>query len=149
MSNLSALASDLLAGILVMLAQEPLDTPRIEVLEPAKLQQRVCGRKCRVFAWYSPEGTIYLDKRLDMKRNLYARSILVHELVHHIQRLRTGHRAQNCGDWSRREHRAYAIQAYWLKVHGVVSHDLMLQARLTLRCRMAPAKGKGVIADHT
>ena len=141
MSNLSSLAADLLLSVLVMLGQKPLDTPRVETLEPAQLQQRVCGAKCRVFAWYAPEGTIYLDKRLDLKRNLYARSILVHELVHHIQRLRTGHQAQNCAEWSARERRAYAVQAHWLKVHGVVSHDLMLQARLTLRCRIAPAKG--------
>ena len=141
MSNLSALASDLLLGVLVMLGQEPLDPPRVEALAPAELQQRVCGRKCRVFAWYSPEGAIYLDNRLDLKRNIYARSILVHELVHHIQRLQTGRKAQNCGEWSQRERRAYAIQAHWLKVHGMVSHDLMLQARLTLRCRISPAKG--------
>lgn len=141
MMDHSSVAADLLLGVLVMLGQPPLDAPRVQALEPAKLQRRVCGNKCRVFAWYSPEGTIYLDKRLDLKRNVFARSILVHELMHHIQRMRTGHRAQNCPEWSAREHRAYAVQSHWLKMRGVVSHDLMLQARLTLRCRMGPGKG--------
>lgn len=124
-----------------MMGQAPLDPPRVEALAPAELQQRVCSSKCQVFAWYSPEGTIYLDNRLDLKGNVYSRSILVHELVHHIQRLRTGRRAQNCADWANRERQAYAIQAHWLRLRGIASQDLMLQARLTLRCRIAPAKG--------
>ncbi len=140
MTNISSLAADLLLGVLTMLGQGALDAPRIETVESAELQQRACGRKCRVVAWYSPEGTIYLDKRLNVKRDLYARSVLVHELMHHIQRMRTGRRAQNCVEWSNRERRAYAVQSYWLKSRGVVSHDLMLQARLTLRCRISPAK---------
>ncbi len=149
MPNISTLTAELLSSILVMLGQTPLDAPRVEVIAPADLQQRVCSSKCRVFAWYSPEGTIYLDNRLDLKRNIYARSILVHELVHHIQRLRTGQRAQNCAEWSTRERRAYAIQAHWLRVRGVASQDLMLQARLTLRCRMAPAKRESFSLGHT
>lgn len=139
----SAFAAELLLGVLVMMGEPPLDPPRVQALEPAQLQDRACGRACRVFAWYSPEGTIYLDNRLDLKRKLYDRSILVHELVHHVQRLRTGHRAQNCPEWSARERRAYAVQAHWLRVRGVASQDLMLQARLTLRCRMVPPKDQG------
>ena len=141
MTTPSTLAAELLTAVLVMLGEGPLDSPRVETLPSAQLQDRVCGKPCRVFAWYAPEGAIYLDKSLNLKGDMYARSILVHELVHHIQRMRTGRRARDCGEWSTRERRAYAIQAHWLKVHGIRSFDLMLQARLTLRCRVSPAKG--------
>ncbi len=132
MSDAISIGADLLLSVLAMLGQGPLDNPRVTMLEPQKLQERVCGGKCRVLAWYAPEGTIYLDNRLDLKRNVMARGVLVHELVHHIQRLRTGRKARDCTEWRDREHKAYTIQAFWLRDQGIRSTALMLQARLIL-----------------
>ena len=103
------------------------------MMEPRKLQERVCGGKCPVIAWYAPEGAIYLDSRLDLKRNIMARGVLVHELVHHIQRMQSGHRARNCAEWRERERKAYSVQAFWLRKQGIYSANLMLEARL-VRC---------------
>ncbi|MGI9462699.1 MAG: hypothetical protein ACR2OM_02095 [Aestuariivirgaceae bacterium] len=133
MQDQTSIATDMLAVVLMMLGQQPLDAPRTVSIEPQVLQERVCGRKCRVFAWYAPEGTIYLDNRLDLKRNVLARGVLVHELVHHIQRMRTGRVAKDCKEWRARERAAYAVQSHWLRQQGVVSPDLMLQSRL-VRC---------------
>ena len=33
-------------------------------------------------AWYGPDGVIYIDSRVNPKRNIVAKGILLHELVH-------------------------------------------------------------------
>ncbi len=133
MQDYSSIAADLLLGVLMMMGQPALDGPRTVSIEPKKLQERVCGGSCRVMAWYSPEGTIYLDKRLNLNRNILARGVLVHELVHHVQRMRTGRSASSCKEWRERERAAYAIQSHWLRGKGIIAADLMLQSRL-VRC---------------
>ena len=119
MRDLSDLVAELMASVLLMLGQPALDPPQVVAADPSYLQERVCGRPCRVFAWYSPEGIIYLDKRLDPERDLAARSILVHELVHHAQQAAKRGPAANCLEWAAREREAYAIQARWLRQHQV------------------------------
>ena len=133
MRDISGIASDLLIALQLMLGQPPLDPPKAVAIEPAQLQQRVCGRACKVWAWYGPEGTIYIDNRLDVERNVMARSILVHELSHHIQRLSTGKRADGCQEWVRREREAYLIQAKWLVSTGARARGVMRQRNL-VRC---------------
>lgn len=119
MHGLSEIAAELLVGIVTLMGQPSIDAPRIIALDPAELQRRVCGRSCRVYAWYAPDGMIYFDKRLDPRTDIVARGILVHELVHHIQRMRTGRDAANCAEWAHREREAFAIQANWLRKNGV------------------------------
>ena len=140
MQDHTSIAADLLLIVLTMLGQPQLDVPRTVAIEPQILQERVCGRKCKVFAWYSPEGTIYLDKRLNLKQNIFARGVLVHELMHHVQRMRTGHAAKNCREWEQRERTAYAVQSQWLRRQGVRTAGLMRQARL-VRCSMPSSHG--------
>ena len=98
MHGLSEIAAELLVGIVTLMGQPSFDAPRIVMLDSAELQQRVCGHSCRVYAWYAPDGAIYFDNRLDPRTSVMARGILVHELVHHIQRMTTGREAAGlCG----------------------------------------------------
>lgn len=119
MHGLSEIAAELLVGIVTLMGQPSFDAPRIVMLDAAELQQRVCGRSCRVYAWYAPDGAIYFDNRLDPQNDIVARGILVHELVHHIQRKMTGRDATDCAEWAQREHEAFVIQAKWLRKNGV------------------------------
>ena len=80
-----------------------------------------------------PEGTVYIDSRLDIENHMGDRSVVVHELVHHIQRMTLGSRADNCEEWARREQQAYGAQAVWLRSRGLRAGNLTLQARF-LRC---------------
>jgi hypothetical protein len=93
---------------------------------------RVCGKPCKVMAWYS-DGTIYIDNRLDAVNHMGHRSIVVHELVHHVQRVNLGARAHSCDEWMRREQEAYSAQASWLHSKGLRARNITLQARF-LRC---------------
>lgn len=107
--------------------------PRIEYLEPAVLQQRVCGKPCNAQAWFSPEGVIFLDERIDPSRFVVAKGILLHELVHHLQFSIKGGKAANCEEWVRREREAYRVQGQWLWNQGIDATPLMWQAR-TVNC---------------
>lgn len=122
MKDISAFAADLLMAVQLSLGQVPIDPPRAIAITPEKLHEMVCpnpsAKSCRVAAWYAPEGTVYIDETLDIEGNLFARSILVHELVHHVQRMTSGHNAKDCVDWRRREHEAYAVQIRWLRSVG-------------------------------
>lgn len=122
MNDISGLAAELLLAFQLALGQVPLDPPRAVAIDASELKQMACSdpqaRGCRVFAWYAPNGTVYIDQALDLKRDVFAQSILVHELVHHVQRLKTGRAAADCAEWRQREHEAYALQIQWLRNRG-------------------------------
>lgn len=130
----AALIAELIAAIGTFIpGGEQMDAPRIVEVEPAILQQKACGGKCKVIAWFGPDATIYIDKRMDPENNIMARSIVLHELVHHVQYKLTGHMADGCDQWLARERQAYDIQARWLFEYGVDARPLYMQAR-TLMC---------------
>lgn len=112
-----------------MTGEPVLDAPRVVAIEPAELQQRVCGQACRVYAWYAPDGMIYLDSRLNPETSIMAKSVLVHELVHHIQRMRLGGPAADCDEWARREREAFGIQASWLRMNGLYPNHNWFRSR--------------------
>jgi hypothetical protein len=116
--------------------------PTIRTLEPNVLQQKACGRPCKVLAWFGPDGVIYLDERIDPQRNAVGRSILLHELVHHVQCVATGHSASSCRDWLAREQQAYGVQAEWLFKNRVDATAVVWQARL-MRCNPAAMQQHG------
>ena len=107
--------------------------PVIEALAADDLQQRACGRKCNVLAWYSPGGIIYYDDRMRPDVNPVARGILLHELVHHVQKQTLGTDSTNCKEWLRREREAYLIQSQWLFNNGIDPASLSWQIK-TLQC---------------
>lgn len=133
MADISRIAAEILIALMPVLPGADVDPPRMIVLEPEFLQMRICGKPCKVMAWYAPEGTIYIDSRLDVVNHMGHRSVVVHELVHHVQRMSRGARSQNCDEWMRREQEAYATQAFWLRSKGLRSGNITLQARF-LRC---------------
>lgn len=93
----------------------PEKTPVIVQLSHERLEQMACGRPCRVFGWSPPGMIIYLDDRLDLDRELFARSILVHELTHFLQQESGKFGARfNCIEWMEREREAYLVQYRWL-----------------------------------
>ncbi|MGQ0580209.1 MAG: DUF6647 family protein [Betaproteobacteria bacterium] len=61
--------------------------PQIHRVSVAEMQQKICGgRNCAVKAFYHPEWGVYVDEGLDIESNTFDRSILLHELVHHLQK---------------------------------------------------------------
>jgi hypothetical protein len=77
------------------------------------LKQMYCpGRNCSVSAIYE-SGTIYLDNDIDFNNSL-DKSIILHELVHHVQWIKYGS-TLDCQRWFANEREAYKIQAKYLK----------------------------------
>jgi hypothetical protein len=86
--------------------------PDITWVDPARVIE-ACA--CRPPAFYR-DNNVYLSRALDLT-NVWARSLLLHELVHHIQRMANGP-AADCHEWRRREIAAHAAQNAWLMEHG-------------------------------
>jgi hypothetical protein len=126
MADITKIVADLIAIIGMTMTQPagaaPLAPPVIQQLEPEELQARACGKKCNVLAWFGPDGVIYIDKRVDPEVNKVARGILLHELVHHVQKQQLGNNSSDCKEWLRREREAYEIQAHWVVQAGHRSH---------------------------
>lgn len=72
----------------------------------------ICARfgqheQCAARASHWPDG-IYVDEALDFS-DIYVVTILVHEMVHRLQYLKSGP-SKDCAEWMRREIQAYTIQ---------------------------------------
>lgn len=136
MDRLETLTAELFFSLHLFFAAAPfaeMNLPQVQRLPASELQQRVCGGPCHVMAWYGPDSIIYLDSRLDLDRNVFARSVLVHELTHHVQRHQKGP-ASGCADWLERERQAFAVQTQWLRANGVRPPPLM-QRVASLQCQ--------------
>ncbi|MDZ4790646.1 MAG: DUF6647 family protein [Hyphomicrobiales bacterium] len=139
MDALQTLAIELLISLQIYFPAAnaaALKSLRVETINPAELQNRVCGAPCQVWAWYSPDGVIYIDARLDTARNTLARSIIVHEIVHHAQHIAHGH-AADCADWIGRERQAFAVQSAWLRSQGVRPPSFVQRVN-SMRCLERP-----------
>jgi hypothetical protein len=116
---LKALAVALLAWIGANTAYPTLGAPPpIEVVPHQVIEEMVCRARCDAAGGYA-YGVIYLDEGLRSLRPVCTRSVLVHELVHHLQHV--------TGRWSRRgpashrsamEAEAHMIQGGYLVAHG-------------------------------
>jgi hypothetical protein len=100
-------------------APQPAGLPRVELVSHARLETMVCGEPCPVQGAYGYGDVVYLDDALDPMRDLWARSVLVHEIVHYLQessgRYERATRQHAIGP---REHQAYAIQLAYLQRRG-------------------------------
>jgi len=87
-SSLTSLMVELFMAIrLVSGYPSPDGLPQIQRVSVAEMQQKICsGRYCAVKAFYHPEWGVYVDEALDIQNNAFDRSILLHELVHHLQK---------------------------------------------------------------
>jgi hypothetical protein len=96
----------------------PDSVPPVHRVPHAKIEDLVCGgKKCAALAAYAAGEGIYIDDALEPETDVFARSVLLHELVHYVQDVSNelvG--ADPCQRWSRREQQAYAIQMRFLSL---------------------------------
>lgn len=99
----------------------PAHMPTVELVPHAVLVAQACGnQECKVLGWFPPGETIYLDDRLDLQNDLYADSILVHEMVHYLQHQKVAASFhQTCVTNIGAEREAYQAQREYLLRYGV------------------------------
>ena len=87
-SGLVTLMVELFAAIrLVSAYPAPADMPEVNALPKSEIQRRLCdSRPCNIKAFYHPEWGVVVDETLDLHNDPFDRSILLHELVHHLQK---------------------------------------------------------------
>ena len=116
-ASLSHLVADLFTTIQLLSGYPAVDTqPEIHLLPQAVIAEKVCHKPCGVRAYYRPEWGVLLDETLDVESDPYARSILLHELVHHVQAFRGRFDAMPsaCARWNAAEAEAYRLQNEYL-----------------------------------
>ena len=115
---------DLLPALLVAVHHlskypRPEELPLVHRVPHATIEQLACGKPCAALAAYRPGEGIYLDEALKPESNVFARSVLLHELVHYVQEVSNELAAvRPCERWYRREQEAYAIQKRFLALLG-------------------------------
>jgi hypothetical protein len=94
--------------------------PQIHVVPQTLIAELVCVGPCRVQAFYHRDFGVFVDERLKLDSDLYARSILLHELVHHAQEVAGQFEAlpSECQRRTAAETEAYEIQNRFLAQHG-------------------------------
>jgi hypothetical protein len=99
----------------------PNAAPEVVRVPHADLIEKACGgRECKVLGWFPPGDRIFLDERLNPKDNLYASSILLHEMVHYLQHHSGRFPAPYpCATALELEREAYGIQREYLLRYGV------------------------------
>jgi hypothetical protein len=98
----------------------PNEMPQVHAVPRTVLQDLVCSRPCRVRAFYHPDFGLLIDDTLDIAGNLYDRSILFHELVHHAQHVngRFEELRSVCEARAASEGEAYGLQNRYLAANG-------------------------------
>ena len=97
----------------------PVGLPEVIRVPHERIEALVCNAKCAALAVYRPGEGIYLDEKLKPETDLFARSILLHELVHYVQDMNDEHGDMRpCMRWYHREQEAYAIQKIFLFTTG-------------------------------
>ena len=114
---LRELVTELLTAISMLAGYPAPDAlPQVHRLPARELSQKVCGRPCPVKAFYHPEWGVFLDETLRVAEDVYDRSILLHELVHHLQHTSGKFSVMSgfCNRKSAEELEAYKIQNLYL-----------------------------------
>ena len=118
-----------------------LPVPEVHFISRSALVKKACPEgDCDPIGWFPNKGNIvYIAADQDVQRDLYARGILVHELVHYVQHTVGSPIANNkCLTWKAREMQAYGIQYHWLRVNRVrvrtPAYNLRLAGYSRLRC---------------
>jgi hypothetical protein len=104
--------------------------PPLIVPEPhAFFVQQAChGQECKVLGWYAGGRNLYIDDTLDPENNLFASSVVVHEMVHYLQGVARGDDAlqsgaaftvaPSCEQVVHWEREAYAVQREYIMRYG-------------------------------
>jgi hypothetical protein len=115
--NLNRLIAELL-GIIHMLTGYPVpeQAPPVRLAPLAQMQAMVCRGPCQVRGFYLPESGVFVNEVLDLQQDVVARSVLLHELVHHVQHVtRKYDNLSSCERWFFREREAYDVQNAYLR----------------------------------
>jgi len=110
------LAIKLIAGYPV-----PQQWPAIQLLDSNAMRAMLCQGPCGdIPAFYLPGRGVFVNARLDFDNDVSARSILLHELVHHVQELsgKFDRIASQCDRWYSKELEAYSVQNQFLRQSG-------------------------------
>ena len=116
-ASLAALVTDLLTTIHLLSGYPAVSAqPEIHRLPQATIAERVCHKPCGVRAYYRPDWGVLLDESLNVESDAFDRSILLHELVHHVQAARGRFETMPsaCDRWNAAEGEAYALQKRFL-----------------------------------
>jgi hypothetical protein len=120
-SPLSTTLVELFTAIRLLAGYPMPDTlPEVHLVSQSWIQTEVCVRACRVPAFYDPARGVFIDEKLDLQGDPFNRSILLHELVHHMQ-ARSGRFETVPSECERRyaeELEAYEIQNRYLSHMG-------------------------------
>ena len=97
----------------------PAGLPPVHRVSHEKIEALACGKKCAALALYRPGEGVYLDEALKPETDIFARSVLLHELIHYVQDVSNELAdVRPCERWYRREQEAYAIQKRFLMLAG-------------------------------
>jgi hypothetical protein len=101
-------------------APKPEVLPAVVKLPHAELEQLACGRPCPVLGLYRGGTVIYIDESLDPEHDQWARSVVLHELVHYVQDVSGKFGGETpCDRFNLREREAYAVQNRYLERVGL------------------------------
>src|SRR5260221_277809 len=116
-STLSSLVVELFTSIQLLAGYPaPKILPEINVIPHQEIEQRFCAGPCRVMAFYDPAQVVFIDDTLDIQSVLFARSILLREVVHHLQNVsgKFDAIANKCTQFIFKQKAAYEIQNRYL-----------------------------------
>ena len=99
---------------------KPVELPALSFQPHSFFVERVCGgRECKAVGWYNDEDVIYIDAKYKDDDSRFVSSLIVHEMVHHLQHLSGRFDSLSCEDSLKREREAYYIQnEYILQAHA-------------------------------
>ncbi len=104
----------------------PAHVPAVHMVPHAYIEAQACNGRCPVIGWFPPGDRIYLDDRIDPHRDVRARAILLHELVHYVQQVSGKFDGMDpCVASIAREREAYSIQNRYLAEQGVLPGQAM------------------------
>ncbi len=132
----SSLVAELFATIHLLSGYPvPERSPEVRFLPLATMQRMVCKSACAVKAFYTPGEGVVIDEKIDVKGDVYSRSVLLHELVHHLQHesRKFDNLETPCHRWQAKEVEAYEIQHKYLKKMQVTRSFIALDT-LPITC---------------
>jgi len=109
--------------------------PKLYSMNEKDLQKKYCtsgSTKCDVVTAMYDDGAIIYDEDFDPKHPVW-RSIIFHEMVHHIQYYKKRGGAKDCVGWYQREIEAYFLQAAYLR-NNKSSDQTVIDAAKAIIC---------------
>jgi hypothetical protein len=106
-------------AVLLTGSPKPATLPTVTLVPHVHLEELACGQPCPVLGLYTFGEVVYLDDQLDPDADVYARSILLHELVHYLQQVSGHYEGMSvCQAAILRERQAYQVQNEYLVRHS-------------------------------